>query len=77
MNSTTDKGDEQIMNAMKLLASVIRDARRESGEATVSAARKTELGNWIERHEAEIDARIMVSEAHGSPISSKGGYWQA
>lgn len=71
MNSTNEKGDEQIMKAMKLLANVLREARREAGEATVSAARKTELENWIERHEAEIDARIMVSEAHGSPISSR------
>jgi hypothetical protein len=71
MNSTTGKGDEQIMQAMKLLSSVLREAKREAGEATVSAARKTELEAWIEGHEAEIDARIMVSEAHGSAIVSR------
>lgn len=52
--------DEQILQAMKRLANVLREARREAGEATVSAVRKTELEAWIERHGAEIDARIMV-----------------
>ena len=58
MNNTTD---DQIMEAMKRLANVLRGVKREAGEVTVSAARKTELEAWIERHEAEIDARIMVS----------------
>lgn len=52
--------DEQIMQAMKRLANVLCEARREAGEATVSAARKTELEAWIERHGAEIDAHVMV-----------------
>jgi hypothetical protein len=63
--------DQQIMKTMKLLANVIREVKREAGEATVSAARKTELEAWIGRHEAEIDARIMVGEAHGSAIASR------
>lgn len=71
MNSTSEKGDERIMQAMKLLANVLREARREAGESTVSAARKTELEAWIEGHEAEIDARITVSEAHGNAIASR------
>jgi hypothetical protein len=72
MNSTSEKADERIMQAMKLLANVLREARREAGESTVSAARKTELEAWIEGHEAEIDARIIVSEANGSAIASRG-----
>ena len=60
MNNTTD---DQIMEAMKRLANVLRGVKREAGEVTVSAARKTELEAWIERHEAEIDARIMVSNS--------------
>lgn len=60
MDNTTD---DQIMEAMKRLANVLREAKREADEVTVSAARKTELEAWIERHEAEIDARIMVSDA--------------
>jgi hypothetical protein len=58
MNNTTD---DQIMEAMKRFANVVREAKREAGEATVTAARKTELEAWIARHEPEIDARIMVS----------------
>ena len=42
MNNTTD---DQILEAMKRLANVLREAKREAGEAVVSAARKTELGS--------------------------------
>lgn len=66
MNNTTD---DQILEAMKRLANVLREAKREAGEAVVSAARKTELEAWIERHEAEIDARIIVS--NGTPSASR------
>jgi len=54
-------GDKQIMKAMGQLANVLRNARREAGEATVSATRKAELQAWIERHEAEINTSIEVS----------------
>ena len=66
MNNTTD---DQILEAMKRLANLLREAKREAGEAVVSAARKTELEAWIERHEAEIDARIIVS--NGTPSASR------
>ena len=50
------------MKATGLLANVLRSARRQADEETVSEARKTELEDWIERNEAEIDARIEVSK---------------
>ena len=36
MNNTTD---DQILEAMKRLANLLREAKREAGEAVVSAAR--------------------------------------
>ena len=53
MNNTTD---DQILEAMKRLANLLREAKREAGEAVVSAARKTELEAW----------RIAMKKAPGS-----------
>lgn len=65
---TLSNGDKQIMKAMSLLANVLRNARREAGEATVSATRKAELEAWVERHEAEI--QYQHSGKWSSPIKS-------
>lgn len=67
--------DKQIMKAMGLFANVLRNAKREAEETTVSATRKAELEAWIERHAAEIDAHIEVS--NHNPVSDVGAaHWR-
>jgi hypothetical protein len=67
---TLSNCDKKIMKAMSLFANVLRSARREADETTVSGTRRAELEAWIERHAADIDAHIEVSR-HIPPKNGK------
>ena len=65
--------NDQIWTAMTLLAKATSRARDEAKEPTASAERKAELEAWLERHEAEITARIHVSNLLQSRSRQWGG----